>query len=68
MDDHVSPLFVAATITAATFFTLRTAEPAPVIVELFTAHGCNSCPPADRLLGELAERDDVLPLSFHVTY
>lgn len=38
------------------------------MVELFTSQGCNSCPPADVVLGELAERDDVLPLSFHVTY
>ncbi|MGH6914086.1 MAG: DUF1223 domain-containing protein [Geminicoccales bacterium] len=38
------------------------------MVELVTSQGCNSCPPADRLLGELAGRDDVLPLSFHVTY
>ena len=39
-----------------------------VFFELFTSQGCSSCPPADRLLGELATRDDVLPLSFHVTY
>ena len=44
------------------------AEPAPVVVELFTSQGCSSCPPADVILGELAGRDDVLPLSFHVTY
>jgi hypothetical protein len=44
------------------------AEPAPVVVELFTSQGCYSCPPADVIAGELAERDDVLPLSFHVTY
>jgi hypothetical protein len=44
------------------------AEPAPVVVELFTSQGCSSYPPADRLLGELAGRADVLALSFHVTY
>jgi hypothetical protein len=38
------------------------------VVELFTAQGGSSCPPADRLLEELAEREDALPLSFHVTY
>ena len=46
------------------------AEPAaaPVLVELFTSQGCSSCPPADRLLGTLAARPDVLALAFHVTY
>jgi hypothetical protein len=40
----------------------------PVVVELFTSEGCNSCPPADALLGRLAGRHDILPLAFHVDY
>ncbi len=41
----------------------------PVVVELFTSQACSSCPPADVLLTDLAQRRiDVLPLSFHVTY
>lgn len=40
----------------------------PVVVELFTSQGCNSCPPADALLGDLKGRDDVLALSFHIDY
>ena len=40
----------------------------PVVVELFTAQGCSSCPPADALVAALADRPDVLPLAWHVDY
>ena len=43
-------------------------DPDLTVVELFTSQGCNSCPPAGRLMGELVQRDDVLGLSFHVDY
>lgn len=39
-----------------------------VIVELYTSQGCAACPPADQMQAELAERDDVLPLTFPVDY
>jgi hypothetical protein len=44
------------------------ADSRPVVVELFTSQGCSSCPPADKLLGELAQRPDVLALGFHISY
>lgn len=40
----------------------------PVVVELFTSQSCYSCPPAEKLLGELAQRDDVIALEHHVDY
>ena len=38
------------------------------VIELFTSQGCNSCPPADELFAELARRDDMVALAYHVDY
>ncbi len=53
---------------AATAGSASAGEKLPVVVELFTSQGCNSCPPADEFLGELAKRDDVIALALHVNY
>jgi hypothetical protein len=47
---------------------LQSGASAPRVVELYTSEGCSSCPPADRWLGQLQGRADVLALAFHVDY
>jgi hypothetical protein len=43
------------------------AEPRAV-VELFTSQGCSSCPPADKMIGELAKDPSVIALSMPIDY
>ena len=38
------------------------------VVELFTSQGCSSCPPADNIFAQMADRDDVIALALHVDY
>jgi hypothetical protein len=44
------------------------AQSGRAVVELFTSEGCSSCPPAEAYVGELAQRSDVLALTYHVDY
>ena len=48
--------------------TQAAAQDGPVVVELYTSQGCSSCPPADAMLHDLADRDDVIALALHVDY
>ena len=46
---------------------VQAAEPRAV-VELFTSQGCSSCPPADKIIGELAKDPSVIALSMPIDY
>ena len=43
-------------------------EQGPVVVELFTSQGCGACTKANALVADLADRKDVLALTFPVDY
>ena len=61
-----------ASFAAILFAALASGGPAAAetraVIELFTSQGCSSCPPADRLIAEYADRDDLLALSLPVDY
>jgi hypothetical protein len=78
---RANPLVLVLTMTAAAAVcsanaapasdntcSVRATGPAPTVVELYTSEGCSSCPPAEAWLNGLSGRQDVLALSFHVTY
>jgi len=67
--------FCAALAVAATPFLTGPLQAADiqsaketVLVELYTSQGCYSCPPAEAFLHELADREHVIALEFHVDY
>lgn len=59
---------IAAAAAGRTDAIARENADGPWAVELFTSQGCSSCPPADRNLGVLARRADIVALSYHVDY
>lgn len=60
-------MVLAGAISAATD-QARSEPQAKAVIELYTSQGCSSCPPADKLVGKLAERSDVIALTFPVDY
>lgn len=68
--------FAAFTLSAASADdAARQTDPAaapvsksPVVVEMFLSQACSSCAPAAKLLPDLANREDVVALSWHVDY
>lgn len=66
----MTPMLRIICVVATAFVPLAhaTAQERLTVVELFTSQGCSTCPPADALLADLAERGDILALSTHVDY
>jgi hypothetical protein len=60
-------IVVAAALICGTVTPALAGGPRAVI-ELFTSQGCSSCPPADRLLGQLAHDPTLITLSLPVDY
>ena len=68
---HARPgrLLAAAAFFAVLAVAAHAGEKSPrAVVELFTSQGCNSCPPADRNLADLAKSGEVIALGYHVDY
>ena len=60
---------VLLTTVAVTLLTSNSARAEPRgVIELFTSQGCSSCPPADKLIGELAKDASLVVLSLPIDY
>jgi len=64
---HLSLSLAVVCVSLAVAGPLAAGEP-KAVVELFTSQGCSSCPPADKLLGSLAQDPSVIALSLPVDY
>src|SRR3954451_3040221 len=58
----------ALSVCAVIAFVRPAASDPRAVIELFTSQGCSSCPPADKVLGELARDPSVIALSLPVDY
>ena len=77
------PLLTLAAVAAASFAgltfltqkaeaqqidTVENASSPLIVAELFTSQSCSSCPPAEALFSQLADREDLLTIEWHVDY
>ena len=61
-------IIIGAFASLAALSSAANAEGVRNVLELFTSQGCSSCPPADRIMGQIARDPSVLALSFPVDY
>jgi hypothetical protein len=66
-DRRIAPALLIAGFVIASFAGANAAEPRAVL-ELFTSQGCSSCPPADRLVGQLVNDPSLIALSVPIDY
>jgi hypothetical protein len=64
---RIAPGLLIAGVMIASIAAARAGEPRAVL-ELFTSQGCSSCPPADRLVGQLANDPSLIALSVPIDY
>ena len=64
---RVPPAILFAGFTIVSVVTAQAGEPRAVL-ELFTSQGCSSCPPADRLVGQLVNDPSLVALSIPIDY
>jgi hypothetical protein len=60
--------YALVAVSAATLLCPAARAQTRAVVELFTSQGCSSCPPADKLLGELAEDSSLVAISVPIDY
>lgn len=67
----VNKLLILLTLLISVNLSAQHGDNSIVVLELFTSQGCSSCPPADKLLGNIKynhENQDIYVLSYHVDY
>lgn len=64
----VGPALLASAAFLSSIAQAETQSQPRAVVELFTSQGCSSCPPADKLLGELSKDKSIVALTLPVDY
>lgn len=65
-------LLVQTSATAQQSILLESKVKPPILLELYSSHGCSSCPPAQAWVSEFKQSallwDEIVPMVFHVDY